>query len=314
MAKRRKESKKFMKPKIIVVCGPTASGKTGLAIELAKILNGEIISADSMQIYKELDIGTAKPTIPEMSGIPHFLINIVSVKSGGYFNVAEYVKLVQECVRDILNRGKLPIICGGTGLYIDSFISNTRFTECENDLDYRNELEQLTGEELHLKLFKIDPKSAAVIHANNKKRMIRALEIYKLTGKPKSQIDAESRLVSPDYNFVKLGLRYCDREILYRRINKRVDIMIETGLVNEVENLLDCKDNIKRIGAIGYTELFDYFDGNFTLEEAVTMIKQNTRHYAKRQITWFKRDINTHWIDADEQNTDKNIENCLKNI
>ena len=303
-----------MKQKIIAICGPTASGKTGLAIELAKILNGEIISADSMQIYKELNIGTAKPVSAEMAGVPHFLIDIVSVKSDSFFNVAEYIKHAGECARDILNRGKLPIICGGTGLYIDNFINNTKFTECENDLEYRQYLEQFASAELHSQLLEIDPQSAELIHANNKKRIIRALEIYKITGRTKSEIDGESRLADSEYDFIKIGLRYNNRELLYERINKRVDIMLETGLADEVENLLEYKDNIKRTGAIGYIELFEYFEGVSGLDEAVQKIKQNTRRYAKRQITWFKRDNNTRWIDTDEQNLNKNIENCLKII
>lgn len=303
-----------MKSKIIVVCGPTASGKTGIAVELAKILNGEIISADSMQIYKELNIGTAKPAIQEMCGIPHFLIDIVSVKSDSFFNVAEYVRLAKECAQDISERGKLPIICGGTGLYIDNFINNTQFTDCGNDFEYRQYLERFSGEDLHLRLSRIDPRSADIIHANNKKRIIRALEIYKITGRAKSQIDEESRLAGSEYNFVKLGLRYNDRALLYERVNKRVDNMLNVGLAGEVESLLEYRANIKRIGAIGYCELFDYFDGICSLGEAAEMIKQNTRRYAKRQMTWFKRDTSTRWIDTDGQSTDKNIENCLKNI
>jgi len=302
-----------MNNKIIVICGPTASGKTGLAIELAKVLNGEIISADSMQIYKELNIGTAKPSAAEMQDVPHFLIDILSVDLSSSFNVSKYVKLAGECVQDILKRGKQPIICGGTGLYIDSFINNTRFAEYENDLEYRQWLEHFSGVELHEKLVEIDPASAGRIHANNKKRIIRALEIYKITGRTKSELDRDSRLAGSDYNFIKIGLRYNNRDLLYERINKRVDIMLEAGLVSEVKSLFEYKDNIKRIGAIGYAEIFDYLDGVCELEEAVQKIKQNTRHYAKRQITWFKRDENTRWLDTDGQDLSKNIK-CLKNI
>ena len=301
-----------MKQKIVVVCGATASGKTGLAVGLAKALGGEVISADSMQVYKELSVGTAKPTAGEMSGVPHFLIDIVSVQSG--FSVAEYVKLAGECARDILSRGKLPIICGGTGLYIDNFINNTRFTECGNDLEYRRHLEQFTGEELHARLCEVDIKSAEAIHANNKKRLVRALELYKVTGRAKSEIDAESRLAGPEYDFIKLGLGYNNRELLYGRIDRRVDGMLEAGLVGEAEGLLAYKDSIRRIGAIGYGEIFDYFDGVCGLGQAITDIKRNTRRYAKRQLTWFRRDINMRWVDASEQNLNKNIENCLKFI
>ena len=302
-----------MKPKIIIICGPTASGKSELAVELAKIINGEIISADSMQIYKELNIGTAKPNKIEMAGVPHFLIDIKSVKSDSFFSVAEYIKLAGECAGDIINRGKVPVICGGTGLYIDNFINNTRFIEHDNDLEYRQYLEQFSGGELHARLAEIDVASAALIHANNKKRIIRALEIYKITGRAKSEIDAESRLEGPEYNFVKIGLS-CSRELLYERINRRADIMLEAGLLDEAEGLREYQADIKRTGAIGYAELFDYFDGLCTLGEAADRIKQNTRRYAKRQITWFKRDAGTRWICMDEQNINKNIEKCLKII
>ena len=312
-----------MKPKIIVVCGPTASGKTRLAIELAKVLNGEIISADSMQIYKELNIGTAKPTVCEMSGVPHFLIDIVSVasiKSDEFFNVAEYVRLANACADDIISRGKVPIVCGGTGLYIDNFINNTRFAESENDFEYRKYLDGFSSEELHDMLSEIDPKSAETIHANNKKRIIRALEIYKITGKTKAETDAQSRLAESEYDFVKFGLQYSERDLLYSRIDKRVDIMIESGLLSEVENLLEYEANIRRIGAIGYVEILDYLCGIHSFDEAVEMIKRNTRRYAKRQITWFKRDTATNWIDVtdmNEQNIEDyvhNIVKCLKNI
>ena len=312
-----------MKPKIIVICGPTASGKTRLAIELAKILNGEIISADSMQIYKELNIGTAKPTICEMSGVPHFLINIASVasiKSDEFFSVAEYVRLAKVCADDIISRGKVPIVCGGTGLYIDNFINNTRFAESENDFEYRSYLDGFSSEELHNMLSKIDQKSAEVIHVNNKKRIIRALEIYKITGKTKAEIDEQSRLVVSEYNFVKLGLRYSSRDLLYERIDKRVDIMIECGLLSEAKNLLEYEENIRRIGAIGYIEILDYLCGSYSFGEVVEVIKKNTRRYAKRQITWFKRDTATNWIDVTEMNEQniegyvQNIAECLKNI
>lgn len=316
---------KDKKPKIIAVCGPTASGKTFVSIELAKIFGGEIISADSMQIYKELNIGTAKPTKEEMSGIPHHLIDIISIKSINTegFSVAEYVKRAGECAQDILRRGKLPIICGGTGLYIDHFIKNTRFTEYENDIEYRKELENLPNEELYAELLKIDPKSTDIIHINNKKRMIRALEIYKITGKTKSEADAMSQTVSSEYNFIKLGLRYNDRNLLYNRINNRVESMLESGLWGEAENLYKNSgesniNNIRRIGAIGYIEIFDCIKGLYDFGEAVEKIKKNTRNYAKRQITWFKRDINTVWIDITEDcvanpgKIIKKIKNCIE--
>lgn len=315
------ENKKVKKDKIIVICGPTASGKTFVSVELAKILNAEIISADSMQIYRELNIGTAKPTKEEMSGIPHWLIDIISVKSveSEMFSVAEYVKRAGDCAKDIISRGKQAIICGGTGLYIDHFMKNTRFTECESDIEYRKELENLPNEELYSKLAKIDKKSVDIIHMNNKKRIIRALEIYRITGKPKSEIDIIAQSEKSEYDFIKIGLRYDDRNLLYQRINNRVESMLKGGLLEEAEKLYKDGEanNIKRIGAIGYAELMDYFNGLYNFSGVVEKIKKDTRNYAKRQITWFKRDSDTVWIDIDEEsinNPDKIIKNCLKHI
>ena len=311
-----------MKNKITVICGPTASGKTYVSIELAKRLNAEIISADSMQIYKELNVGTAKPTKEEMSGIKHHMIDIVSIKANK-FSVAEYVKSAENCVRDILSRNKNIIICGGTGLYINHFINNTQFTEYENDFDYRKELEQLSTEELYDMLIKTDKKSSEIIHANNKKRMIRALEIYKITGKTKSELDELANLKKSEYDFVKLGLNYSDRNTLYEKINRRVDLMLENGLLDEVKNLYEKgeEDNIRKTGAIGYIELLDYFSGLYGFDESVEKIKQHTRNYAKRQLTWFRKDPEIVWIDIDDINEnnknnkkDKIIINCLNYI
>ncbi|MCL1858986.1 MAG: tRNA (adenosine(37)-N6)-dimethylallyltransferase MiaA [Oscillospiraceae bacterium] len=309
------------KSKIIVICGPTASGKTYVSIELAKILNAEIISADSMQIYKELNIGTAKPSTKEMSGIKHHLIDIISIKSEK-FNVAEYVKLAGDCVCDILNRNKNVIICGGTGLYIDHFINNTKFTEYENDIEYRTELEKLPNDKLYSMLVEIDKKSSEIIHPNNKKRVIRALEIFKITGKPKSELDELANSYKSKYDFIKLGLYYSDRNMLYNKINSRVDFMIANGLIEEVRELYENgdKNNIRKTGAIGYVEISDYFNGLYNFEETVEKIKQNTRNYAKRQLTWFRKDAKTIWIDLSDINKDYNknqykiIENCLKYI
>ena len=308
-----------MNNKITVICGPTASGKTFVSIELAKILNAEIISADSMQIYKELNIGTAKPSKEEMSGVHHHLIDIVSIKSSG-FSVAEYVKKAGECVRDILRRNKKVIICGGTGLYIDHFINNTKFTEYESDIAYRQELEKLSNEELYSMLVEIDAKSSEIIHPNNKKRIIRALEIFKITGKTKSELDKLSNTEKSQYDFIKIGLNYTDRNILYDKINKRVDLMAANGLFDEARGLYENGDgnNIRRTGAIGYVEILDYFNGSFGFDETVENIKQHTRNYAKRQLTWFKKDHGTFWVDAGENidinKTDKIIENCLNFI
>ena len=302
--------------KITVICGPTASGKTGVAIEFAKILDAEIISADSMQIYKELNIGTAKPSKEEMSGIPHHLIDIVSIKTD-QFSVAEYVKKADECVQDILSRNKRIIVCGGTGLYINHFIKNTQFTEYENDLDYRQRLERLSNEELYSMLVEIDTKSSDIIHPNNKKRIIRALEIYKITGKTKSELDELANSEKSKYDFVKIGLNYTDRSALYAKINKRVDLMFKNGLLDEARELYEKgeENNIRRIGAIGYIEILDYFNGLCSFDEAVEKIKQHTRNYAKRQLIWFNKDPETLWVDINENSkTDKIIEKCLNYI
>ena len=289
------------KNKIIVVCGPTASGKTYISIELAKILGGEIISADSMQIYKELNIGTAKPDKDEMSGIKHHLIDIISISDPHSYSVADYVNQAGECADNIIQAKKVPIICGGTGLYIDHFIKNTKFAEYAGDKNYRQKLIEMSKEELYEMLTKVDSKSAEMIHINNKKRVMRALEIYYTTGKTKSELDELSQLESGRYEFIKLGIRYNDRNTLYSLINKRVDRMIKTGLCDEAYDLYKNgkKDDIIKTGAIGYVELIEYFDGGYKLGDAVEKIKQNTRNYAKRQITWFKRDKNTIWIDID---------------
>jgi len=297
-----------MKNKITVICGPTASGKTYVSIELAKILNAEIISADSMQIYKELNIGTAKPSEEEMDGIKHHLLDIISIKSEG-FSVADYVKLAEECVQDILKKNKNVIICGGTGLYIDHFIKNTQFTEYENDVEYRQGLEKLPNEQLYDMLVEIDAKSSEIIHPNNKKRLIRALELYKITGKTKSELDELANSKKSKYDFIKLALNYGDRNALYEKINKRVDLMIQNGLIGEARKLYEQgeENNIRRTGAIGYVEILDYFNGLYQFDEAVGKIKQHTRNYAKRQLTWFKKSPETVWIDVND------IKNCEKN-
>lgn len=309
-----------MKDKIIAVCGPTASGKTSVSIELAKILGAEIISADSMQIYKELNIGTAKPAKNEMAGIPHHLIDILSVADGG-FCVAEYVKMAGECILDIKNRGKNAVVCGGTGLYLDHFLNNTQFTEYENDTEYRKQLESLSNEELYSMLKKTDFKSFENIHKNNKKRIIRALEIFKITGKTKSELDGQAASAKPKYDHIKFVFEFSNREALYLRINLRVDQMIKNGLPEEARGLYEkgLKEPVKKIGAIGYFEFMDHFDGLYTFEQTVEKIKQHTRNYAKRQITWFKKDpeaVRIH-IDPSEDyinNYSKIIKNCLNYI
>lgn len=290
-----------MKEKIYAVVGPTASGKTEYAIELAEKLDGEIVSCDSMQIYKYMDIGTAKPTPEERRRIKHHMIDIVSPSCN--YSVADYVKDASLCLEDIISRGKTPILCGGTGLYVDSLLGNIKFEESERDDELRRELfekaERDGGESVYDMLKEIDPESAERIHPNNIKRVVRAIEIYKTTGKTKTQLDKES-IRESKYDSTIIGIEL-DRDVLYRRINDRVDKMIDIGLLQEAKRIYDMgfSRNCTAMQAIGYKELFDYFDGKSSLEEAVEKIKRESRRYAKRQITWFRRNPNINWIKRD---------------
>lgn len=292
-----------MKPKVVVIVGPTASGKTAVSIELAKILNGEIISADSMQIYKEMDIGSAKPTKEEMQGIYHHMIDVVEPTEN--FNVAKYKEMAEACIEKILAKGKLPIIVGGTGLYVSTLTNGIEFSEIESDEEYRKELENISLQEngidiLFEQLKTIDPEAANIIDKNNVRRVIRALEIYKVTGKTKTQVDKES-IKELKYDYRIFGLLW-DRQKLYDRIDKRVDIMIEMGLVDEVEKLNEKGISSTAIQGLGYKEIIEYLDKKVTLEEAIEKVKQETRRYAKRQMTWFKRDKNVIWLEAEKKN------------
>ncbi len=294
--------------RVIVIVGPTASGKTNLSIELAKRMNGEIISADSMQIYKYMDIGTAKPTEEEMQGINHYLIDEVLPSED--FNVVRFKELAERYIDNIREKGKQPIVAGGTGLYVSSLINNISFSESESDWELREtlkkEAEELGPEYLHKKLQKVDPASALSIHPNNVKRVIRALEVYYQTQKPISYHNEISRSIPPRYQFVLVGLNM-DRQVLYERINKRVDIMIQNGLVDEVKRLVDLgyADSIISMQGIGYKEILEYLRNNITIEQAIENIKQGTRRYAKRQITWFKRINGIRWFNID--NSGNNI-------
>ena len=295
----KNEEKKEKLPRVVVVVGPTASGKTSLAIELAKRLNGEIISADSMQIYKDMSIGTAKPTIEEMQGIPHYLLDFVEPNED--FNVAKYKEMAEEKIEEILSKGKLPIIVGGTGLYIDTLLKGIEFSEVPRDEDYCKELEKKVEQEgvnwLENELRKIDPDSANKIEKNNIRRMIRALEIYKVTGKTKTQLDLES-IKGPKYEYYVFGILW-NREELYQRINYRVDVMLELGLIKEVEKIMQTKGFSKTaLQGLGYKEVVNYLDGKITYEEMVEKIKMETRRYAKRQMTWFKRNDKIIWLDG----------------
>ncbi|MDE6781730.1 MAG: tRNA (adenosine(37)-N6)-dimethylallyltransferase MiaA [Ruminococcus sp.] len=290
------------KPKILAVVGATASGKTSLGVELAKIYNGEIISADSMQIYKGLDIASAKPTPEEMQGIPHHLIDFLDRDVA--FSVSDYVSLANEKIKDILSRGKLPIIVGGTGLYIDSLLNNVKFSDGGSDEVYREELYAIAREKgnqyLHNVLAETDPVSAESIHMNNVVRVVRALEVYHITGRRFSELKAESRLVESPYDSLIIGLDYRDRQTLYERINLRVDEMGRNGLVEEAESIWKTGGQKTASNAIGYKELIPYFENIMTLDECLDTIKQETRRYAKRQLTWFRKNTRIQWIFLDE--------------
>lgn len=288
------------KKTVIVIVGPTASGKTSISIELAKKINSEIVSADSMQIYREMDIGTAKPTEEEKSGIKHYMIDIVNPDE--IFNVSKYKMMAEKAINDIIEKGKTPIVVGGTGLYISTLINGIEFTNIEGDVEYRDMLKQYAKEQgiekLHSKLEKIDPEAAKVINKENVRRVIRALEIYKITKKTKTQLDKES-IKEVKYDYKIFGLMW-DREKLYQRINKRVDIMINDGLIEEVRNLIQKYTlSSTAIQGLGYKEVIEYINGQVTYEQMIEKLKMETRRYAKRQMTWFKRDKRINWISAE---------------
>ncbi len=285
---------------VLAVVGPTASGKTALAVELAKRLGGEIVSADSMQIYKGMDIASAKPTEAEKQGIPHHMMDFLPPETP--YSVAEYVKAARACILEIHKRQKLPILVGGTGLYVDSLLTGTQFIETETDFDLRARLETefdaLGGEKMLEKLAAFDRDTAARLHPNNRKRIIRAFEVYTLTGKTMTEALAASREKPSPFAPRYIGIAYENREILYDRINRRVDIMLENGLLAEARAFFQgAPDTAAQ--AIGYKELKPYLDGVLSLDEAVENLKRATRNYAKRQITWFKRNPQIHWIYAD---------------
>ncbi len=286
---------------MLCIVGTTASGKTDLAVDLALRFNGEIISADSMQIYKGFDIGTAKVTESEKKNIPHHLIDIIDGNSS--YSVAQFCMDADRAASDILNKGKLPIIAGGTGLYIDSFVNNVQFFDFQKDPEYSAYLDEIcnnSGNEcLWNMLREVDRDLALTIPSSNIKRLKHALEVYHATGKTYDVIAAESKR-PPKYDCLKIGLKYFDRNLLYEKINKRVDIMIENGLEKEVRDLLKTiSPDSQAMSAIGYKEMAQYILGNIGFDEAVEKIKLNSRHYAKRQITWFKRDSAVIWIDVD---------------
>ena len=291
------------KQPLIILTGPTAVGKTSLSISLAKAMKGEIISADSMQVYRGMDIGSAKITLQEQQGVPHYLID--ELEPDEDFHVVRFQQLAKQYIKQIYERGHVPILVGGTGFYIQAVLYDIDFTENDSDTSYRQKLEELAATKganyLHDMLSKRDPKSAESIHPNNIKRVIRALEYYEKCKEPISKHNQQEREKESPYDFVYFVLNE-DRKILYERIDERVDQMIRDGLVEEVRSLQQrgfTKDMVSMQG-LGYKEILDYLDGNSTLEEAVYRMKRDTRHFAKRQITWFKRERDVTWINKGE--------------
>lgn len=302
---------------LIVVVGPTASGKTALAIDLAKAVNGEIVSADSMQIYEGMDIATAKPLPEELAVVPHHLIGFVPVETP--FSVADYAVLARTAINEIMNRGKIPILCGGTGLYVKAIIDNVQYSETiPSDELLRERLrlfaEQKGNDALWKRLETIDPETARRIHPNNVGRVIRAIEVMEVSGRSIREHEVDSRREPCPYHVIELGLRYQDREKLYRRINQRVDKMVEMGLPEEVKTAREKGLTATAAQAIGCKELYGWLDGDETLAEALERLKQSTRRYAKRQLTWFGADKRVHWIEPDALQNGKTVQDKAMEI
>lgn len=289
-----------MIPKIIVITGPTATGKTALAVHLAKSFDGEVIGADSMQIYKYMDIGTAKPTVSEMAGIKHHMIDFIHPSDN--YSVSRYIEDASACIKDVLNRGKLPIVVGGTGLYIEALISGKHFAPETSHSGLRSKLSQLYdsagGIDMMRRLSEFDPESAKRLHINDKKRIVRAFEVYIATGKTITQFNEATKRIPPNYDACKIALNFSERCNLYNRIDQRVDVMFEQGLVKEVHTLLDMgiNESCTSMQAIGYKEILEAFHGGISIEQAKESIKRESRRYAKRQISWIARDKNINWI------------------
>ncbi len=312
------------KPRILAVVGCTASGKTALSVELAIRMGGEIVSCDSMQIYREMDIGTAKPDMAERRGVPHHLMDFVDPRDPRGYSCADYVRDARAAVADILARGKLPILCGGTGLYLDAFLRGGTFEVTDTDPALRAELSAMAeregAEAVHAILRELDPEAAEATHPNNVKRVIRAIEICRTTGRKKSELDRASRAVESPYDATVIGLDYTDRTILYDRINRRVDLMLAAGLVEETRRLrasgvFDLCPTAAQ--AIGYKELFPYLDGTATLVEVAEVLKLATRRYAKRQLTWFRAKDLVEWVPCDDPlapGMTRNFEDIVNNV
>jgi len=294
--------------KVLAVSGPTASGKSGVAMMLCQKTGFEIVSCDSMQIYKGMDIGTAKPTKEDMARVRHHMIDVADPSRN--FSCAEYVSMASECIENIHSRGNVPVICGGTGMYFERLVMTDPILSPTGDEKIREELSHNTSEYNHALLERVDPEAARAIHMNNRKRVIRALEIYLSSGKTKTEWDKMTQQTEPRYDLSHITLVSADREYLYDRIDKRVDIMMAEGLENEVRRL--CLDPSTTAGqAIGYKEMNEYISGDITLDEAVSRIKQGSRNYAKRQLTWFRRYKDAHFLDIEGGENYENIVNFI---
>ena len=303
------------KEKVVVICGPTASGKTALSIELAKKIGGEVVSCDSMQIYKDMDIGTAKPTIEEMQGIKHYMIDILSPDER--YSVADYKVQAKKAIREIIEKGKTPIVVGGTGLYVDSLIYEIEYPNIQFDEKYRAKLEKQVEEkgleELYKKAEEIDPEAIQKISKNDKKRILRILEIYHATGKNKTEQEKKSREKKPEFDYLVYGLNM-PREKLYKKIDLRVDVMIKQGLIEEVKKVYKKYRKFPTaMQGLGYKEVVEYLNNNLTKEEMIDKIKQETRRYAKRQMTWFRKNKQTIWLDT-ENTIQNNIQIILEGL
>ena len=298
---------------VVAVVGPTASGKTSLSIEIAKRFSGQVVSADSMQIYEKMNIATAKPTVEEMQGITHHLIGFQPIDKK--FSVADYVKAAKECIEKICAEDDIPVVAGGTGLYVDSLLQNIQFSEEESNTEIRKELTKMFDEKgakyMLGWLNEIDHKTAERLHLKDKSRIIRALEIYKSTGKTMSEQKVLSKSVETPYKPLYIGINYRDRNILYDRINRRVDIMVENGLLEEAKEFYNIPSDKTACQAIGYKELAPYFNDEKSLEECLESLKIETRHYAKRQLTWFRKNENINWIYPDDYD---NAEDMYNNV
>lgn len=295
------------KTKIICVVGATASGKTDLAVKLAKAVDGEIISADSMQVYKNMPIATAVATKEEQDGVMHHLVEFLDADQT--FSVADFAERAKVLIDEITARGRVPIVAGGTGLFVDSLVKNISFSEVGSNAEIRNELAEKSNEELYERLLKLDPNAAEDIHPNNRKRVIRALELC-MSGTSKTEQNENSMLIDSPYDALYIGIGYKDRQKLYDRINKRVDLMLEAGLENEARQMLG-KQGLTARQAIGHKELQPYIDGKITLDEATENLKRETRRYAKRQLTWFRRNENINWLYADELSRDELVKKAV---